>query len=99
MPTYEYVCEACGYKFEKLQNMSDKPLKECPECGKEIKRLIGKGMGVIFKGSGFYATDYKNNISSSVRPARRSLGEGGTCCGRTERCDKPPCSDDGTCKR
>ena len=89
MPTYEYLCESCGYKFEKFQKMTDGPLKECPECGKVVKRLIGTGMGIIFKGKGFYATDYKNNNSSSDR----------TCCGRTERCDKPPCSDDGVCKR
>ena len=89
MPTYEYLCESCGYKFEKFQKMADGPLKECPECGKVVKRLIGTGMGIIFKGKGFYATDYKNNSSSSDR----------TCCGRTERCDKPPCSDDGVCKR
>ena len=69
--------------------MSDKPLKECPKCGKEVKRLIGTGMKVIFKGKVFYATDYKNN----------SLSSGKTCCGRTERCDKPPCSDDEVCKR
>ena len=98
MPTYEYLCESCGYKFEKFQKMSDEALKECPECRKVLKRLIGAGMGIIFKGKGFYATDYKENASSG-RPARRSLGEGGTCCGRTERCDKPPCSDDGICKR
>lgn len=94
MPTYEYQCENCGYKFEKFQKMSDKALNECPKCGKEIRRLIGAGMGVIFKGK----RDYKDNISSS-RLVRRSLGEGGTCCGRTERCDTPPCSDDGVCKR
>ncbi|MBL7198414.1 MAG: zinc ribbon domain-containing protein [Candidatus Omnitrophica bacterium] len=88
MPTYEYECKKCGYKFEKFQNMSDKPLKECPKCNGTVRRLIGKGIGVIFKGSGFYATDYKNNTSSNR-----------TCCGRTERCDKPPCSDDGVCKR
>jgi putative FmdB family regulatory protein len=87
MPTYEYVCKSCGYRFEKFQNMSDKPIQKCPKCGKNVKRLIGTGTGVIFKGSGFYATDYKNQSSRK------------TCCGKTERCDKPPCSDDGTCKR
>jgi putative FmdB family regulatory protein len=84
MPTYEYQCEHCGYKFEKFQKMSDKALKECPKCGKEIRRLIGEGMGVIFKGK----ADYKDNSFS-----------GETCCGRTERCDTPPCSEDGVCKR
>ena len=89
MPTYDYLCESCGYKFEKFQKMNDDPLKECPKCGKVVKRLIGTGMGIIFKGKGFYATDYMNNGPSL----------GGTCCGRAERCEKPPCSDDGVCKR
>ncbi|MBL7131265.1 MAG: zinc ribbon domain-containing protein [Candidatus Omnitrophica bacterium] len=88
MPTYEYECEDCGYKFEKFQKMSDKPIKKCPKCAGGTKRLIGKGIGVIFKGQGFYATDYKKGVSS-----------GRTCCGRDEPCDKPPCSDDGVCKR
>ena len=88
MPTYEYECKSCGYRFEKFQQISDKPIRRCPKCGKSVKRLIGAGIGVIFKGSGFYSTDYKNSSFSSR-----------TCCGRTERCDKPPCSDDGVCRR
>ena len=64
MPTYEYQCESCGYKFEKFQKMSDKPIKQCSKCAGTVKRLIGKGIGVIFKGSGFYATDYKKGVSS-----------------------------------
>jgi putative FmdB family regulatory protein len=59
MPTYEYECKDCGYTFEIFQNMSDAPLKECPECGKEIRRLINGGSGIIFKGAGFYVTDKK----------------------------------------
>jgi putative FmdB family regulatory protein len=59
MPTYEYECKDCGHTFEVFQNMSDAPLKECPECGKEVRRLINGGSGVIFKGSGFYVTDKK----------------------------------------
>ncbi len=90
MPTYEYECQECGYRFEKFQNMSDEPLESCPECGGKLKRLIGKGAGVIFKGLGFYATDYKKSSSFS--------SEGKTCCGRDEPCDTPPCSD-GICKR
>ncbi len=64
MPTYEYECEKCGYHFEKFQNMTDKPLSNCPECGGKVVRLIGAGSGIIFKGSGFYATDYKNKKRS-----------------------------------
>lgn len=61
MPTYEYVCENCGYKFEQLQSITAKPLCKCPKCGRrELKRLIGIGAGIIFKGSGFYQTDYRS---------------------------------------
>ena len=60
MPTYDYICMACDHKFEKFQTMKDRKIKKCPKCNKnEVIRLIGKGSGVIFKGSGFYETDYK----------------------------------------
>ena len=59
MPTYEYECKHCGHTFEKSQSIIAKPLEICPKCGKKIKRLIGSGGGIIFKGSGFYATDYR----------------------------------------
>lgn len=62
MPTYDYACDACGHTFEEFQSMSAKPLRKCPECGKlKLKRLIGTGAGVIFKGSGFYETDYRSD--------------------------------------
>jgi len=62
MPTYEYECAGCGHKFEQRQSMTSKPLKKCPQCGKnKAKRLISAGAGFIFKGSGFYATDYKRH--------------------------------------
>ena len=61
MPTYEYKCEACGHAFEKFQTMSSAPVKVCPVCNKKkVKRLIGTGAGLIFKGSGFYITDYRS---------------------------------------
>lgn len=85
MPTYEYECEKCGYRFEKFQRMSDAPVRRCPRCGGKVRRLITGGAGIIFKGSGFYVTDYKRNQNK-------------TCCGRDEPCDTPPCAD-GTCKR
>lgn len=59
MPTYEYECKSCGYSFESFQKMTDEPLKQCPKCKKGVRRIIGKGIGVIFKGSGFYSTDYR----------------------------------------
>ncbi len=61
MPTYDYMCENCEYEFEQFQNITAKPLRKCPKCGqRELKRLIGAGAGVIFKGSGFYQTDYRS---------------------------------------
>lgn len=60
MPTYEYLCPKCGHAFELFQSMRDEPLKKCPQCKKNgVKRLVGGGAGLIFKGSGFYITDYK----------------------------------------
>ena len=62
MPTYEYKCEACGNMLEFFQKMSDKPLKTCPACKQDsLKRLIGSGAGIIFKGKGFYCTDYRSD--------------------------------------
>ncbi len=61
MPTYEYVCENCGNKFEQFQTITAKPLRICPKCGQQkLNRLIGAGAGIIFKGSGFYQTDYRS---------------------------------------
>ncbi|MCH2153803.1 MAG: zinc ribbon domain-containing protein [Phycisphaerales bacterium] len=61
MPTYEYQCEACGHEFELFQSMSASVKRKCPECSKlKLKRLIGTGSGVLFKGSGFYETDYRS---------------------------------------
>ena len=59
MPTYDYKCKDCGATFELFQKMTDEPIKECIKCGGEVKRLIGAGLTPIFKGSGFYETDYK----------------------------------------
>ena len=85
MPTYEYECQKCGLKFEKFQNMTARPLKVCPDCGGRVKRLIGTGAAVIFKGSGFHATDYGD---SKTRCGRET-----PCCGRDVPCDKPPCDE------
>ena len=65
MPTYDYICKTCGYEFEEFQSMSAEPLKFCPKCNSEIIRKIGTGAGLVFKGSGFYITDYKNKKTPS----------------------------------
>jgi putative FmdB family regulatory protein len=66
MPTYEYRCKSCGHEFEEFQTMSSDPLIMCPKCAKPtLKRLMSGGVGLIFKGSGFYETDYKKSKSSS----------------------------------
>jgi len=62
MPTYEYKCSACGHTFEQFQSITADPIKKCPKCGKsKVKRLLGTGAGLIFKGSGFYITDYRSD--------------------------------------
>jgi len=60
MPTYEYICENCGFELEKFQSIKARPLRKCPDCGKPaLKRLVGTGAGIIFRGPGFYQTDYR----------------------------------------
>lgn len=66
MPNYDYKCLNCGYVFEYFQKMTDAPLDKCPKCSGTVKRLIGAGIGPIFKGKGFYQTDYKNQSSSAA---------------------------------
>lgn len=73
MPTYEYLCENCGYRFEKFQKITDEPIKKCPRCGGKVKRLISGGAGLIFKGSGFYETDYKRKEEKKKEGTSSSL--------------------------
>ena len=61
MPTYEYECRKCGHRFEVFQSMKDEPLKKCEKCGGEVRRLVSGGAGILFKGSGFYQTDYRSD--------------------------------------
>jgi len=74
MPTYDYICKECAHNFEAFQKMTDDPLSVCPECGGEVERKIGGGAGLLFKGSGFYITDYKGNKSQSKKsePAEKA---------------------------
>ncbi|MGC9313827.1 MAG: FmdB family zinc ribbon protein [Sediminispirochaetaceae bacterium] len=72
MPTYDYECTDCGHTFEYFQAMSDEPLSVCPNCGGKVKRLIGGGMGIIFKGSGFYVTDNRGRSSSKESSEKKA---------------------------
>ncbi|MCK4519537.1 MAG: zinc ribbon domain-containing protein [Candidatus Omnitrophica bacterium] len=72
MPTYEYECQKCEDKFEIFQSMSAEALKRCKKCGGRLKRLIGTGAGIIFKGSGFYATDYRSSDYKSKEKAEKA---------------------------
>lgn len=79
MPTYDYQCDACGHAFEEFQSMSAKPLKKCPACGKnKLQRLIGIGAGVIFKGSGFYETDYRSDSYKQAAKKDQEASSGGS---------------------
>ncbi|HDP98038.1 MAG TPA: zinc ribbon domain-containing protein [bacterium] len=60
MPTYDYICDDCGHQFEKFQSITSEPLTTCPKCQGKLRRLIGSGNGFIFKGHGFYSTDYRS---------------------------------------
>lgn len=75
MPTYEYRCPSCGENFEKFQRMSDEPGAECPACGKPAERRLSAGAGLLFKGSGFYITDYRSDSYKSEAKSESGGGE------------------------
>jgi putative FmdB family regulatory protein len=82
MPTYQYECSACGHEFEELQSMTDPKLTKCPKCGKKkLARLIGSGAGMIFKGSGFYETDYKKKSAPESKPETKTQPKPDASCG------------------
>ncbi|MAT59994.1 MAG: FmdB family transcriptional regulator [Ignavibacteriae bacterium] len=78
MPTYDYKCLDCGNLFEAFQKMTDEPLTECPNCGGNVKRLIGTGLSPIFKGNGFYQTDYKNSSPTNETKSKENNSENKT---------------------
>ncbi|HMP78851.1 MAG TPA: zinc ribbon domain-containing protein [Pirellulaceae bacterium] len=85
MPTYDYQCDACGHTFEEFQKITDEPLTKCPQCKKKkLRRLIGTGAAIVFKGSGFYQTDYR---SESYRKAAASEQPAGneTAAGKSDK--------------
>jgi putative FmdB family regulatory protein len=91
MPTYEYECGACEHRFEKYQSMNDKPVKKCPKCGKaKVRRIISGGAGVLFKGSGFYQTDYRSKgykESAKKDVPKKDTSSAPACSGDCSSCD------------
>lgn len=85
MPTYKYECQSCGHDFEKFQSITADSIKICPECGKEVRKIITAGGGVIFKGTGFYQTDYK------ACPAKSDSSSGNNK--DSSDCGKCPCAE------
>jgi putative FmdB family regulatory protein len=89
MPTYDYVCDACEHQFELFQSITENAARKCPQCGRlKLRRLIGGGAAIVFKGSGFYKTDYRSESykkgaaaekSSSAPPCAKGKCEGGKC--------------------
>lgn len=79
MPTYDYQCQKCGHRFEVFQSMKDERLTDCPleTCDGSVKRLLGTGAGIIFKGSGFYETDYRSDSYKKAASADKGSGSGG----------------------
>ena len=91
MPTYDYVCDACGHKFEHFQSMKDDALTKCPECKKKkLRRLIGAGGAIVFKGTGFYQTDYrsdsyKKGAAADKAPSSSDSGGGSSSGGSSDK--------------
>lgn len=90
MPVYEYLCQACGLRFEKMQSFSAAPLTECPSCGGTVHRVI-QPVGVIFKGSGFYVTDNRGK-SSTMPPTKRDGDKGAASAATSSDAEAKPVS-------
>lgn len=88
MPTYEYECMECAHRFEVFQSIKDEPVKQCVKCGSGVKRLIGSGAGIIFKGSGFYVTDYKKGGAPCASSSDGAPAAGPSCdsCAKSDSC-------------
>jgi len=96
MPTYEYVCEACRHEMEEFQSITAKALRKCPKCGKhKLKRLIGTGAGILFKGSGFYETDYRSDSYKKAAKADKEAASGGKKEGKSDDSKSSSSKSDG----
>lgn len=90
MPTYDYRCDACEHAFDQFQSITAEPLKKCPSCGKsKLRRLIGTGGGIIFKGSGFYQTDYRSESYKKAADSDKPKTDGATA-GEGKKTDAAP---------
>jgi len=98
MPTYEYECLKCGHRFEIFQKISDAPLKTCPECHKAVRRLIGAGSGIIFRGPGFYATDYRKTKPLQTAGENRSQKAPGDSKAGNKKPDEGKAAESGNTK-
>ena len=99
MPTYDYECQACGHAWELFQSMKDDPIKSCPKCKKrKAKRLMGLGAGLIFKGSGFYETDYKR-AGSGKKESGGDSGESQSSSAESKGTEKKSSGSDAKTKK
>ncbi len=98
MPTYDYICEACDHEFEMFQRITEDPIEKCPECNKKkLRRLFGTGAAVVFKGSGFYQTDYRSDSYKKAADAEKKSSDTKSDGKSTEKsADKSTKSDSGT---
>ena len=101
MPTYDYACKECGHRWELFQQMKDSPKRKCPECGRlRARRLIGPGAGIIFKGSGFYQTDYRSqgykDAAKADKQAEKLATEKPKSDSDSSKSDAKPKSDSGS---
>ncbi|GIW70465.1 MAG: hypothetical protein KatS3mg102_0007 [Planctomycetota bacterium] len=99
MPTYDYRCEACEHRFERFQPITAEPVRSCPVCAGPVRRLIGPGAGFLFKGSGFYITDYRSASYTAAKKAESAGSTGGTGAGSGGSGGNGGCKGDGSCAR
>jgi putative FmdB family regulatory protein len=100
MPTYEYVCDACHHTFDEFQSITAEPLKKCPQCGKKkLRRLPGTGAAILFKGSGFYQTDYRSESYKSAAKAEQEAAKPAEKAAADSTTGKADTSKNGTAKK
>jgi putative FmdB family regulatory protein len=98
MPTYDYLCDGCSHKFELFQSMKDDAIKKCPECKKpKLRRLFGTGAALMFKGSGFYTTDYRSDSYKKAAKADSAAGKSSESSGKESSGKSGESSSSGSC--